>query len=75
MATKKTTKKAAVTKTPTEARVEVSPTVIPKITLDMPLDEKRIKAIQKCLEKGRLRVVVNKVDLATGRLGDGWLYD
>ena len=58
-----------------EARVTISPTVIPKIELDMPLDEKRIKAIQKCLEKGRLRVTVNKVDLATGRLGDGWLYD
>ena len=75
MATKKPTRKAAAKRKPTEARVQIGPTVIPKITLDMPLDEKRIKAIQKCLDKGRLRVVVNKVDLATGRLGDGWLYD
>lgn len=73
MATKKpTTRKKAVA---VEARVSVSPTVIPQITLEMPLDAKRVAAIQKCLDKGHLRVVVNKVDLATGRLGDGWLYD
>ena len=74
MATKKpAASKKAVSRT--KARVSVSPTVIPQITLDMPLDAKKVKAIQKCLEKGHLRVVVNKVDLATGRLGVGWLYD
>jgi hypothetical protein len=48
---------------------------IPKLQLDMPLDARKIKAIQRCIEKGTLRITVNKVDLATGRLGDGWLYD
>lgn len=73
MATKKPTTRKKVAAV--EARVSVSPTVIPQITLEMPLDAKRVAAIQKCLDKGHLRVVVNKVDLATGRLGDGWLYD
>jgi len=43
--------------------------------MDMPLDASRIKAIQRCIEKGRLRITINKVDLSTGKLGDGWLYD
>ena len=46
-----------------------------KVTLNMPLDAKKAAAIQRCLKKGALRVTLNKVDLATGRLGDGWLYD
>ena len=46
-----------------------------KLTMDMPLDASRIKAIQRCIEKGRLRITINKVDLSTGKLGDGWLYD
>ena len=48
---------------------------IPKLRLDMPLDAKKIKAIQRCIEKGRLTITVSKVDLAAGRLGDSWLYD
>jgi hypothetical protein len=48
---------------------------IPKLKLDMPLDAKKIKAIQRCIEKGRLTITVSKVDLASGRLGDGWIYD
>lgn len=48
---------------------------VPKLHLDMPLDERKIKAIQKCLEKGHLTITVSKVDLASGRIGDAWLYD
>lgn len=48
---------------------------IPKLTLSMPLDAKKVAAIQKCIGKGTLTITVNKVDLATGKLGAGWLYD
>lgn len=48
---------------------------IPKMKLDMPLDPAKVKAIQRCIAKGRLSITVGKVDLATGRVGDGWLYD
>lgn len=57
------------------ATIEIASNVIPKMTLNMPVDARRAKAIQKCLENGNLRITVNKVDLAAGRLGDGWLYD
>lgn len=48
---------------------------ISKLTLNMPVDAKKVAAIQKCIAKGSLRITLSKVDLATGRLGDGWLYD
>jgi len=48
---------------------------LPKLKLDMPLDAKKIKAIQRCLAKGRLTITVSKVDLAAGRLGESYLYD
>jgi len=48
---------------------------LPKLTLTMPLDARKIKAIQRCIEKGALTVTVNKVDLANGRLGSSYLYD
>lgn len=48
---------------------------IPKLTLSMPLDDKKIKAIQKCIEKGTLHVTVSKVDLAAGTVKEPWLYD
>ena len=48
---------------------------LPKMTLDLPVDEAKIKAIQKCLEGGQLSVTVSKVDLAAGRMGDGYQYD
>lgn len=48
---------------------------IPKLTLSMPLDEKKIKAIQKCIAKGTLHVTVSKVDLAAGSISEPWLYD
>jgi anti-sigma28 factor (negative regulator of flagellin synthesis) len=68
MATKKS---AVVKKSPT---LTVTGT-LPKLTLDMPLDARKIKAIQKCIEKGSLKITVSKVDLAAGRIGDAWLYD
>ena len=43
--------------------------------LDMPLDARKIEAIQKCLEKGHLTITVSEVDLASGRIGEAWLYD
>ena len=49
--------------------------VLPKLTLNMPLDAKKVKAIQKCIEKGTLTITVSKVDLAAGRIGQAWLYD
>jgi hypothetical protein len=57
-----------------------SPTIaltgsLPKLTLTMPLDAKKIKAIQRCIAKGALTVTVNKVDLANGRLGSSYIYD
>jgi hypothetical protein len=48
---------------------------IPKLSLNMPLDAKKIKAIQRCIEKGELKITVSKVDLAAGKVGEAWLYD
>jgi hypothetical protein len=48
---------------------------IPKLTLSMPLDDKKIKAIHKCIENGTLELTLTKVDLAAGSVGDSWLYD
>jgi len=48
---------------------------IPKLTLNMPLDAKKIKAIRGCLERGELKITISKVDLGAGKLGEAWLYD
>jgi hypothetical protein len=48
---------------------------IPKLTLTMPVDAAKAKAIQRCIAKGTLSITVSKVDLQTGRIGDAWLYD
>lgn len=48
---------------------------IPKMSLTMKLDAKKVAAIKRCLEKGTLTVTVSKVDLAKGRIGESWLYD
>lgn len=48
---------------------------IPKLTLNMPLDAKKIKAIQRCIAKGELKITVSKVDLKAGKIGEAWLYD
>lgn len=48
---------------------------IPKLTLSMQLDEKKVAAIRKCIAKGTLRLTVSKVDLVRGRIGESWIYD
>jgi anti-sigma28 factor (negative regulator of flagellin synthesis) len=57
------------------ASIEVQTQTIPKMTINLPLDATKIAAIQRCIEKGTLRVTLNKVDLAAGRLGSSYLYD
>lgn len=64
-------KKAAVAKA---ATIALSGT-IPKLQLNMPLDAKKIAAIQRCIAKGTLTVSLSKVDLTSGKLGGPWLYD
>lgn len=70
-ATKKAAKKSTVVKS---ASVKLGGT-IPKLKLTMPLDEKKIAAIQRCIAKGNLTVTLSKVDLAGGRLGGSYIYD
>jgi len=48
---------------------------IPKLTLSMPLDAKKIAAIKKCIDKGTLKITVSRVDLVAGRIGEAYLYD
>lgn len=48
---------------------------IPKLHLNMPLDAKKIAAIQRCIAKGTLTVSLSKVDLTGGKLSGPWLYD
>ena len=48
---------------------------ISKLTLNLPIDAKKAAAIQRCIAKGNLRITLSKVNLATGRLGAGWIYD
>ena len=55
--------------------IKLSGQTIPKMTLTMPLDPQRVNAIKRCIAKGELRISVSKVDLATGRIGEGWIYD
>ena len=70
-AKKASPKKAAVAKA---ATIALSGT-IPKLQLNMPLDAKKIAAIQRCIAKGTLTVSLSKVDLTGGKLGGPWLYD
>jgi hypothetical protein len=48
---------------------------IPKLTLDMPLDAKKIQQIQRCIANGKLTITVSRVDLSAGRIGEAWIYD
>ncbi len=77
-AKKSTAKKPAAKKQaaarPAAPEISVS-AMIPKMTVSMPLDDKRIAAIQRCIAKGNLTVTFSRIDLAAGKLGDGWLYD
>lgn len=57
-------------------RSENSPRIsLPNLKVDFPLDDAKVKEIRECLSKGRLSIEVTQVDLASGRLGDGWKYD
>jgi anti-sigma28 factor (negative regulator of flagellin synthesis) len=50
--------------------------VIPKLTLSMPLDEEKVKAIQRCIAKGTLKITISKMDLGARLLGEeAWIYD
>jgi hypothetical protein len=48
---------------------------IPELRLNMPLDAKKVAEIKKCLDRGTLEITLSHVDLASGRLGESWLYD
>jgi hypothetical protein len=49
----------------------------PHLTLNLPLDEQKLAAIQKCLKKGTLSISVASVEnLKQGiRADDGYKYD
>ncbi len=68
---KKAAKKSATSKAPAIA-IEG---VIPKLTLNLPLDEAKIAQIKRCIAKGQLSVSVSRVDLSRGRLDDPYKYD
>ncbi len=57
------------------ATVKAKSHSVQNLTLNVPIDEARAAEIQKCLKKGKLKISFDTVDLTTGRLGDGWLYD
>ena len=74
MATKKKAAKKTGTKKAAATKITASLTG-DKLNLNFPLSAAKIAAINRCVAKGTLRVTVSKVDLKTGRVGDGWLYD
>lgn len=63
--TKASAKKSSVSKT----------TAAAKHKIEFKLDPERVAAIQRCLDKGTLRVTVSRADLLAGRVKDPWLYD
>ena len=50
-------------------------TAAAKHRVEFKLSPERVAAIQRCLEKGTLRVTVSRADLLAGRVKDPWLYD
>ncbi len=70
VATSKRRKAAPIKRTAIKADLQ-----IPKLKLSMPLDARKIAAIQRCLAKGQLTITVSRVDLITGRAGDPYIYD
>ena len=48
---------------------------LPNLKVSFPLDDAKAKEIRQCLDKGHLHIEITQVDLASGRLGDGWKYD
>jgi hypothetical protein len=55
-----------------KASIEAS---LPKLTIEAKLDEAKVKAIQRCLEKGTLKITISKVNLGVARDDQPWLYD
>jgi hypothetical protein len=72
---KSSTKKAAARKSSAKAGKVSFSAPNAGLTLSMPLDEKKIAAIHRCMEKGALKVTLTKVDLVNGKLGSAYLYD
>jgi len=76
VASKKRASKSKKTSTKKTARAAVTKTTAAAThKLEFALDPERIAAIQRCLEKGTLRVTISKADLSRGRVRDPWLYD
>jgi anti-sigma28 factor (negative regulator of flagellin synthesis) len=48
---------------------------LPKLTIEAQLDEAKVKAIQRCIAKGSLKITISKMDLGAARGGESWLYD
>jgi hypothetical protein len=48
---------------------------LPSLEFDLPLSEEKTREIHACLAKGRLKISLTHVDLASARLGDGYKYD
>ena len=59
----------------TAATIKAKSHSVEKLSLNLPIDEARAAEIQRCMKKGTLKITFDKVDLTTGRLGEGWLYD
>jgi hypothetical protein len=51
-------------------------TIDQRVDLHFELDSDKVASIKRCLEKGKLTITVNKVDLnQLGRSGGGYEYD
>jgi len=48
---------------------------VPKLKLNLPLDDAQIQQIKRCIAKGELSISLSRVDLVKGRLGDPYKYD
>lgn len=47
-----------------------------RVDLHFEVDSAKVAAIKRCLDKGKLTITVNRVDLsAIGRAGNGYEYD
>lgn len=59
-----------------EKKKASTPSKKPHLTLNLPLDEAKVAAIQKCIKKGTLSITVASIEaLKTGRADDGYKYD
>ena len=75
MPTKKRASKKASTKKTSAKKASKKTTADVKHKIEFALDPERVAAIQRCLEKGTLRVTVSRADLLRGRVKDPWIYD